>query len=129
MRGGRGWNEKSEVQKFGGFVKKAMHEPCLMAHCLALWCQRYGRSFCDVANELGCSIEIVIHVAMCGAPRPNHHNEDIIQVAEKFAVNPITLAALVYLLEPHYPSIAGEYPENVHAEQRPPFYPPTKAPK
>lgn len=73
-------------------ARKASAEPTFLGWQLAAFARARGFDDDALAAHLGCSVEALADVRLCGAARPDHFRDDVTCVAAKFGLNPQRLA-------------------------------------
>ena len=73
-------------------ARRASAEPSFLGRQLAAFARARGFDDAALAAHLGCPVETLANVRLCGAVRASHFREDVLGVAAKFGLDPARLA-------------------------------------
>jgi hypothetical protein len=77
---------------------RASEDPSFLGWQLAAFARVRGFDDAALADFLGCPVEALANVRLCGPIRPEYFREDVTCVAAKFGLNPQRLAEASKLL-------------------------------
>jgi hypothetical protein len=76
-------------------ARQAEERPGLIASRLATYQQAKQLDDADLATQLDCTVDNLIHLRLCSLPRPDHFDEDVQSIAEYAHADPAALAQIL----------------------------------
>jgi hypothetical protein len=67
-------------------ARRASAFPSFLGHALAAYQRAHGLTDADLAARLGCPVERLANVRLCGAVRADHFAEDVKVIADRFGL-------------------------------------------
>lgn len=68
-------------------AERARHEPFFLGYLLERYAVAEQLDDQALATALGCSLDLLPEIRLCGAPRPDHFLDDIQQIAISFGLD------------------------------------------
>lgn len=76
-------------------ARRVETDPPFLASALADYARSEQLSETELADSLGCTIEILARLRLCLRPRPDHFHDDIDEIAARFQIDDVVLAEAV----------------------------------
>jgi len=78
-------------------VARIANDPLFLACALAEFARSRSLDDAGLAAALGCPLDQLTRLKLCGAPRADHFNNDVAAIAGRFGIDPEALAEVVTL--------------------------------